>query len=207
MGAAARTAPLSGTEHLISHLIDMETMQRGGATALHGAQVAVAAVTAAAAWQIFLDDLDPRGVNLDRAFPPPEHMEPLVRAAFSQIDPGGRVAEECWRDYQQKLQRWHGARAHVEAFIREWPTHRDALAAMTVPPDEIAAALRAAGAPTRFSELDPPTSAEVVRWALLHCHLMRNRCTLADLLFFLGWWTPAFVDRLLDAARAAGGGL
>jgi hypothetical protein len=36
---------------------------------------------------------------------------------------------------------------------------------------------------------------------------MRNRFTLADLLFYAGWWDGAFVERLLDRARSAGGGL
>jgi len=207
MGVAGKTAPLSGTEHLISHLLDMEAMQRGRPAVLHGAQVAAATVLAAAVWQIFLNELDPRDADLDRAFPAPEDMEPVVRAAFASIDPDGRVGEECWSDYRQKLTRWHAARPHVEAFVRDWPVHQAALAAMTAPPDQIAAALHAAGAPAHFSDLDPPVPPEVVRWALLHCHLMRNRCTLVDLLFFLRWWDAKFVERLLEISQAAGGGL
>jgi glycerol-1-phosphate dehydrogenase [NAD(P)+] len=134
-------------------------------------------------------------------------MEPVGRTAFATIDPNGRIGEECWSDYRRKLQRWHSARPRVEAFIRDWSVHRTALAAMTTPPDRIAAALRAAGAPARFSDLDPPVSPDIVRWALLNCHLVRNRWALVDLLFFLGWWDAGFVERLLETARAAGGGL
>jgi glycerol-1-phosphate dehydrogenase [NAD(P)+] len=36
---------------------------------------------------------------------------------------------------------------------------------------------------------------------------MRNRFTLADLLFFIGWWDDGFVEKLFDHARSAGGGL
>jgi glycerol-1-phosphate dehydrogenase [NAD(P)+] len=207
MGVAGKTAPLSGTEHLISHLIDMEAVQHDRPAALHGAQVAAATILAAAAWQIFIDEFDPSGANLDSAFPDPGETEPVVRAAFASIDPDGRVGEECWSDYRQKLQCWRAARPHVEAFLRNWPSHRTVLRAMTIPPEEIAEALHAAGAPSRFSELDPPVPPEVVRWALLHCHLMRNRCTLADLLFLSGSWDAAFVERLLEASQAVGGGL
>jgi glycerol-1-phosphate dehydrogenase [NAD(P)+] len=42
-------------------------------------------------------------------------------------------------------------------------------------------------------------------WALRNCHLMRNRFTLADLLFFVGWWDDEFVERLFDRARSVGG--
>lgn len=207
MGVAGTTAPLSGTEHMISHLIDMEAMQRGRSAVLHGAQVAAAVIVAAAAWQVFLNELDVQGADLDRAFPSPEDVEPVVRAAFVTIDPDGRIGAECWGDYRKKLQRWHDARSHVEAFVRNWPVHRTALAGMTAPPAQIAAALRAAGAPVRFSDLDPPVPLEVVRWALLHCHFVRSRCALVDLLFFLGWWDAGFVERLLEVSRAAGGGL
>ncbi len=67
--------------------------------------------------------------------------------------------------------------------------------------------MRAAGAPTRFGELDPPAPPETARWALLNCHLMRNRFTLADLVFFSGFWDGGFVERILARARSAGGGL
>jgi hypothetical protein len=32
------------------------------------------------------------------------------------------------------------------------------------------------------------------RWALGHCHLMRDRFTVADLAFFMGIWEPSDVD-------------
>ena len=64
-----------------------------------------------------------------------------------------------------------------------------------------------AGAPARFGDLDPPVAPEVARWALRNCHLMRNRFTLADLLFFADLWDDSFVERILERARSAGGGL
>ncbi len=207
MGVSGTTAPLSGTEHMISHVIDMEAMQQDRPAVLHGAQVAAAVVLAAAAWRFLLDELDVGDTDLDGAFPTESAMEHVVRTAFAAIDPTGRVGGECWSDYRKKLERWHAARAHLEAFIRTWPIHRAALAEMTKPPREIVAALRAAAAPARFSELDPPIASEVVRWAALHCHLYRNRFGLADLLFFLGHWDARLIDRLLEAARSAGGGL
>jgi len=207
MGLAGKTAPLSGTEHLIAHLIDMAAIERGQPTALHGAQVAATTILAASAWQMFLEEFDPARADISRAFPSAAVMEPVVRAAFAAIDSGGRIGAECWNDYRQKLERWHQARSKVEAFLHDWRAHRAALAQMTVTPEEIAGALRSAGAPARLADLTPAVSADVARWALVNCHLMRNRCTLADLLFFLGSWDATFVERVLDRARAAGGGL
>src|SRR5215210_7076714 len=207
LGIAGKTAPLSGTEHLVSHLIDMSAEQAGSPVAFHGAQVAVATVPVAAAWEVFLAEFDPSALNLDRLFPDESAMEPVVRAAFASIDPSGRVGEECWSDYARKLALWRRSREHVERFFDEWPEHRARLREMVLPPERLGGALREAGAPARFGELDPPVEPAVARWAIRNCHLMRERFTLADLLFFAGWWDEAFVERMLERARSAGGGL
>jgi glycerol-1-phosphate dehydrogenase [NAD(P)+] len=207
LGLAGKTAPLSGTEHLVSHLIDMAAEQSGRPVAFHGAQVAVASVPVAAAWEVFLADFDPSVLNLEDLFPDENEMEPVVRGVFAGIDPSGGVGEECWNDYARKLALWRRSREGVERFLEEWPEHRTRIREMVLPPERLGGALREAGAPARFGELDPPVSPEVARWALENCHLMRNRFTLADLLFFAGWWDGAFVERVLERARSAGGGL
>lgn len=207
LGVAGKTAPLSGTEHLVSHLLDMAAEQLGSPLAFHGAQVAVAAIPVAAAWQTLLEQFDPSTVTPDRLFPGEEEMEPVVREAFAGIDPSGRVGEECWSEYRKKLAAWHAARPRVEEFLRDWDVHRARLKEMVLPPERLADALKEGGAPTRFSELDPPMTPQVSRWALQNCHLMRNRFTAADLLFFAGLWDETFVETLLDRVRESGGGL
>jgi glycerol-1-phosphate dehydrogenase [NAD(P)+] len=207
LGIAGKTAPLSGTEHLVSHLIDMAAEQAGNPVAFHGAQVAVATIPVAAAWEVFLTEFDPSMLDLERLLPDEAALEPVVREAFATIDPSGGVGEECWSDYAKKLTLWRRSRGHVERFFGEWPEHRARMLEMVLPPERLAGALREAGAPARFGELDPPVAPGVARWALANCHLMRNRFTLADLLFFAGWWDDAFVERMLERARSAGGGL
>jgi glycerol-1-phosphate dehydrogenase [NAD(P)+] len=207
MGVAGKTAPLSGTEHLVSHLIDMAAEQRGLPLAFHGAQVGAATILAAMAWEIVLSEFNPAAVAVDRCFPEPAALESMVRTAFAVIDPSGRVGDECWSDYSQKVTHWRTRRPLVERFFAGWARYHGALSHMVVPAADLAAALAAAGAPTRFQDLDPPVAPHTVRWALQSCHLMRNRFTLADLLFFLGWWNDAFVERVLDGVRAVGGGL
>ena len=207
LGVAGKTAPLSGTEHLVSHLIDMAAEGHHRPTALHGAQVAVAAVPVSAAWEAFLAEFDPSGVDPDRLFPDAATMEPVVRRAFAGIDPSGGVGEECWNDYRRKLERWRESRQRVESFLEEWPRHRAELERMVAAPEVLGGALGEAGAPARFGELDPAVSPETARWALRNCHLMRDRFTVADLLSFAGRWDDAFVERILDRARLAGAGL
>ncbi len=207
LGIAGKTAPLSGTEHLVSHLVDMAAEQADNPVAFHGAQVAVATIPVAAAWESFLAEFDPSTMDLDRLFPDEAALEPVVREAFAVIDPSGGVGEECWSDYAEKLDLWRRSRERVERFFEEWPEHRVRMQEMVLPPERLGRALREAGAPARFAELDPPVGPGVARWALRNCHLMRNRFTLADMLFFAGWWDDAFVGRMLERARSAGGGL
>jgi glycerol-1-phosphate dehydrogenase [NAD(P)+] len=64
----------------------------------------------------------------------------------------------------------------------------------------IAQTLRAAGAPARFEDLDPPADSATAAWALLNGHLIRDRFSLADLAWFGGAWTPAFVDEVIARA-------
>lgn len=207
LGIAGKTAPFSGTEHLVSHLLDMNAGQRDLPFAFHGAQVGVATVPVAAAWEELFSGLEPAKIDLDACFPASEEMEPLVREAFAGIDPTGQVGEECWSDYSKKLERWRGCRSQLENFLADWPRYRTELREMVVPSERLGKALKESGAPARFSELNPPITEETARWALRNCHLMRNRFTLADLLFFFGWWDDGFVERLFERARSAGGGL
>lgn len=207
LGVAGKTAPLSGTEHLVSHLIDMAAEQYGLPFAFHGAQVGVATLPVAAAWEAFLTEFDPSKVDLERCFPDPREVKPLLHEAFTGVDPSGKVGEECWNDYAKKLALWQRSRERVEAFFTEWPRHRARLREMILPPEQLGGALRDTGAPARFADLSPPIAPEIARWALMNCHLMRNRFTLADLLFYAGRWDDAFVERLLERARSVGGGL
>lgn len=207
MGVAGRTAPLSGTEHLISHLLDMSAASAGLAVGLHGAQVGVAALVAACLWERVLARLDPTVLATDHAFPAGEAVEHRVRTAFSSLDSSGRAAAECWSDYQRKLAHWHQCRPLLQEVAPRWEDIRGELAGLVAPPQRIAAALTAAGAPTRFSQLDPPVDPDRARWAVASCHLMRSRFTVADLAFFAGDWTEEDVDAVLERAAALGGGL
>lgn len=206
-GVAGSTAPGSGTEHLVGHLLDMSAMQLGRPFAFHGAQVGVACVPVSAAWEALFEGLDPSEVDVDACFPRPERMESMVRDAFAEIDPTGGVGEECWSDYAKKLKRWGECRPQLETFLGNWAQHKEELRGIVATPDRLGEALRASGAPARFRDLDPPISEDTAFWALRNCHMMRNRFTLADLLFFFGWWDDAFVSRLFERSGSAGGGL
>ena len=207
MGSAGRTAPLSGMEHAVSHLIDMAAEQAGRPLAFHGAQVGAAASVVSIAWRQFLRKFDPSSLRSASAYPTAGEMEPRVRAAFHDLDPTGRVGGECWADYSQKLDRWTAGRAARERFIDDWPIHRARIEELLAQPGAIVDALHLAGATTRFGELDPPTDPATARWALEHCHLMRSRFMVADLAYLTGLWDAVVVDEVLAEAAGMGAGL
>ncbi len=204
MGVAGRTAPLSGTEHLVSHLFDMRAAAGGSDTALHGAQVGVASVLAATIWHDTLDRFDPTVLERSGVADHPGAIEGLVHEAFDPLDASGRMAEECWRDVGRKVDRWAGAGSAIHAFVADWDRHRAALKELVVPPDRLRDALVAAGAPSTVGDLDPPATEGVARWALTALPLMRDRFTVADLRFFAGEWDPASVERLLVSSGVLG---
>jgi glycerol-1-phosphate dehydrogenase [NAD(P)+] len=204
MGVAGRTAPLSGTEHLVSHLLDMRAAATDADTALHGAQVGVASVLAATIWHDTLDRFDPSALEKSGVAHDRTTIERRVRGAFDPLDPSGRMADECWRDVRHKVERWSGAETEISAFVTDWDRHVAALKELVAPPDRLRNSLLAAGAPSTISDLDPPASEPVVRWALSALPLMRDRFTVADLRFLAGDWDATTIDRLLESSGVLG---
>lgn len=206
LGIAGRTSPISGTEHTVSHLLDMAAAGNGRPAGLHGAQVGVAALAVAVAWERLLATFDPR-VLLTARPPAPAAMHERIVGAFRALDPSGAMAGECWSEYRRKLEHWNEARAGLPAVIERWPEIRADLASLLGRPAAIAGALRSAGASATFAALDPAVTREEAVWALFNGHLIRNRFTLADLAWFAGEWTAeaaaAAIDEAAAIARAA----
>lgn len=207
-GTTGTTACLSGVEHVVSHMLDMFHDAHHLPIGLHGAQVGVASVVAAAAWEHLLDGFDPADdgsgrFTWDSLFPDPDSRRDTVFAAFAELDPSGARGAECWSDYRAKLTRWTGARPAVEAAFRDWDRHRAVVSELLVDSSTLGAGLVASGAVARFADLDPAVDDATTRWAVAHCHLMRNRFTVVDLLDLLGRWTEKDQDAVLGAAAAA----
>lgn len=197
-GVAGSTAVLSGVEHLVSHMLDLDAAATGRPAGLHGAQVGAAAVAAAAAWELLFERLADRGATL--RLPDVDTARRRVEAAFGHL--GDRAVEECWRDYSAKLARWSDWRSRIEQVIADWSAYEPELRRRVWPAAQIKAALAGAGSAARLADLQPGVPAELARWALRHCALMRDRTTVVDLLDHLGWWTDDDVDELLERVEA-----
>jgi glycerol-1-phosphate dehydrogenase [NAD(P)+] len=198
---AGETAPLSGYEHVIGHVLDMAAEHYQRPVGSHGSQVGMAVPLASISWNILLDELVPEDVDVDACYPSFATMEARVRETFDRIDPSGRMAAECWSDYSSKLEGWHAARPAFESFLAAWDVERARLRSLVPPAQECIEAVVTAGLPTRFEDLPVPIPEDQARWAFGSAHLMRNRLSHVDLLHFLGWLDESFVDRVFSRLR------
>lgn len=187
MSLSRATTPLSGFEHVMSHVLDLQAELTGRPLAQHGSQVALATVAGAEAYRRFLLDFEPASLDLGLCYPDEESMRARIERSFSLIDPSGKVGAECWNDYQQKLAAWHSHRKTFEQALTNWPAIRQHLQQEARPPQRILEILKALGAPLHWAQLKPPIEQERARFAFLHAPLIRKRLTIGDLLLFTGW--------------------
>ena len=199
MSLSHATAPLSGYEHVMSHVLDLIAEQNQRPLAQHGTQVAMATRLTTSAYQIFLNEFEPDEVNLETCYPTESQMRARLEESFKALDPSGRVAAECWSEYKIKLEAWHAQRVVFEDALRHWPDIRTQLHALAKPPELTARILHAIDSPMNFAELTPPPSAAEVRFAFTNAPLIRHRFTLGDMFVFLNWeqetlWTQVNKD-------------
>jgi glycerol-1-phosphate dehydrogenase [NAD(P)+] len=194
MGVAGRTAPSSGLEHTISHLLEMRADANAERSASHGSQVGVASVVAALAWRRVGERLAEGGVTL---LAENVATRERVLVAFADLDDSGATARECWRLYERKAS-W--IRAHLrdlQRLVDDWSIHARVIDELLKPVVVVVTSLRDAQAPVRFDQLDPPpTDADVV-WALSNCHLLRDRFGVVDVADLIGSWTLDDVSAVL----------
>ena len=187
MSLSHATAPLSGFEHVMSHVLDLVAEQNQRPLAQHGTQVALATLLTTSAYQIFLEEFEPAEVNVENCYPTEAQMKARIDAAFHPLDPSGRVAAECWSDYQIKMEAWHAHRADFENALSDWSNVRERLYSLAKPPEVAANIMHAISSPVRFRELTPPPTESEVQFAFRSAPLIRHRFTLGDLFVFLNW--------------------
>ena len=207
MGLADESSPASGSEHVMSHLIDMASGVRKTGICYHGTQVAVSGIISCLLWDYLLHEFDPKAVDLDACYPSPEEMEPRVRAAFDWLDDNHSASDECWSDYQKKLRRWHDNRDSFRQFLDHFDEFKATVSPWVKDPAYISRCMHNAEAPCRYSVLNYPVDAKTATWAITNCHLMRNRFSIIDLLHFSGVWNEDFVQMIINRAEALDAGL
>jgi glycerol-1-phosphate dehydrogenase [NAD(P)+] len=195
MGVAGRTAPSSGSEHLISHLLEMHADAFHTPSASHGSQVGAASVTAALIWQRVRERLRSGDARVDMRNIGTREQ---VFAAFGHLDTTGETAQECWANYEAKST-WIALHLDdIRRVLREWADHDETLEQLLRPADFVASLLHDAQASVSFEQLDPAPPPEAVTWAIANGHLMRDRFSVLDLAVLIGAWSPDDVRKVLS---------
>jgi glycerol-1-phosphate dehydrogenase [NAD(P)+] len=173
------SAPASGGEHLFSHTLDMMGRVDGVSGDLHGRQVGLGTIFAAALYERIL------GLN-----------SPELRDMPASIDKAfwGRLAGPVTVQYESKKDRLKqmGARLRVPS---EWQGLQDIVRRNAKAPQQIADCLASAGA-ARYIE-DIHCTRERVRAAVLHMHEIRQRTTVVDLAWLAGI-LPAAAEEIIE---------
>lgn len=138
---AVSTRPASGSEHLFSHLWEMD-----GIDASHGFKVGLGTLAAASLYEVVLDTdlsaLDPEAVAA--AWPRREEAAFMARMAHSDPRQAGSAVEEILAKYPERpvlldrLQRIRGQWGHISSRLR----------AQVLPATKLRQMLTAAGCPT-----------------------------------------------------------
>jgi hypothetical protein len=132
--------------------------------------------------------------------PAPEHVEATIQATFGALDPNGRMAAECWRDYSRKLALWSASGARFDEVRERWDDEiGPRLRQLVRPSATISEILSRAGHARTFETLSPAIPREQARFALGNAHLIRERFVIGDLLWWLGLAGPGLADELLAA--------
>ncbi|MCB9787313.1 MAG: iron-containing alcohol dehydrogenase [Deltaproteobacteria bacterium] len=202
MAIAGSSAPASGGEHLISHYWDMEEhCQDRPVRALHGTQVGIGTLVSGRLIERLVgleaSDIDPDAAAARR--PDPSWID-AIDADHPLLTP--EVIAEVKAQLRDKQLHADALRDELARVRDAWPEIRERLRASLVPPDEVAAALNAAGATSRASAIgvDRPHFERTIRV----CRHIRSRYVALDLIDDLGLlerWTPEIVTSMEGPAR------
>ena len=190
--------PASGGEHQFSHLWEMEGlgMDVKPRRLSHGFKVGIGTICTSALYERFFErDLDALDVDAAVAkWPTRDELEARVR----RLNPNPGFIEDI---VDQQLSKWIPRDQLAQRIARlqdAWPTLKPQLQANVLAPGDVAARLKAVGAPTHPSDIG--VTWERFRQSFVRVGMIRKRYTLHDTLFELG-----IQDDLVDELFAPDG--
>lgn len=201
MGIVGSTAPASGSEHAVSHLLEMSLGRRAAPAAAHGMQVTVATRLALRVWRLV--DQTIRTTQARLRLPDEAQCRAAVARAFGEFDAG--TVEECWTAYRAKRNWLLAHESALRRLIADW---EPVVASLRLPtPEQFDEMSHASGLPAVAHDLGTDYDDDLLCWALRHSHLLRERLSIVDLAEVLGvWCDDAARSIVADAARAVATG-
>ena len=188
--------PASGSEHQFAHLWEMEGLEVDGHPASHGSCVGLASVAMLALYACLLEEDVAAAAKRAEAIAQPTEAE--LRTQIESLFAAPRVLEAAWQEARAKLVAPALLRQRRERIAAVWPELLPALRARFMPAAEMAARLRASGAPVHPGDMNM-TLASLER-DFHRARFVRRRYTALDLLADTG-----LHDRLVATVFAPDG--
>ena len=192
MTAVASSAPLSGAEHLISHLLDMIHLQEGSRRELHGCQVGVGTLAALAFYRRLLN-FDGDGLDIEQCFARRPSDADYLQTARQRLGP---IADRFPAGARAMNESSAGLRERLGQIKRHWPEIAEQLRGRLPTACQIRARLEAANCPVSFAEIG--VSQTLARCALLHGKDIRERYTVLHFASDVGRieeWTGSILSK------------
>ena len=182
MQAYGGTRPASGTEHLFSHVWEMQGLEVAGVPVSHGFKVGMGTLAASAFMEeLFRGDLTREDrKNAVDSWEPREERERAVRAAFSGAPFLGEVVRVSMEKHLDRER--HAKR--LDCIFDRWDVIRQAVARQLLPFDRIMELLDLAGCPVEPADAGLDTERLALTFSL--AHMIRPRYTVLDLAYELG---------------------
>jgi glycerol-1-phosphate dehydrogenase [NAD(P)+] len=175
--------PVSGCEHLWSHVWEMEDLSVAGVPVTHGHKVSLGTLAAVAFTEVLFARPDLPASSWKR--PTPAERAASVRAAFHRAAiPGPGAAAAAVKTAGDKLLDERAAKTLAEALRDHWPEIRRAVQEQLPPYGEIRDLLARGGCPVIPGEIGL-TRAQIIADAR-RAQMIRNRYTVLDLAWDLG---------------------
>jgi len=181
MTLVGTSAPASGGEHLLSHVLDMIADLRKEKHDLHGRQVGLGAIFSAALYQRLLRIETPSFAELPQDIDSKFWMVPTAVNVIKEQYLAKRPQLEIMRQKVSQPQIWKQLKARLRPATKS--------------PQQLKDLLLRAGAASSIAEIG--CSREKAKAAAMHMHEIRKRCTVIDLAWELGI-LPAAVDEIID---------
>lgn len=186
MSVVNMSTPISGYEHVISHVLDMLAAAKNTKSGMHGIQVALATVLSAYLYEYLINDFDIKAVPFKSFFPGKNIMEDIIRTNFLGKGLNLQNINEILNDYSIKYKRWNDAESGVKNFIDNWDVEKKILKSLTLEGDKIKNALLDAGMSFNLSDFDPKIDLQDLKFAFLNAPYIRRRFTVGDLFALCG---------------------
>ena len=173
--------PVSGSEHLWSHVWEMETLSVNGVPVTHGHKVTIGTLAATAFTEIFFKDpKGPPAVSKDFVLPGIEERKAEVSNAFK----GSRAHDKIIEASMAKLPDEKTLKLTNEGFRDTWKNIRDRVLEKLLPYKELKDLLYRAGCPITPKEIG--ISRDYVIATARRAQMIRNKYCILDLSWNMG---------------------